>query len=302
MDTIFTAITSLTVLALGACIGSFLNVVVYRIPAGISLVLPPSRCPQCLHKLGKTENVPILGWLWLKGRCRHCRSPISMRYPLVEAATGLVFLLVFLLYDISLQTLGYWAFLSWLIALALIDFDTMTLPNPLTQSGLVAGLAFQVTTGLLPIFQSGEAINHLFNGIAGAVLGLWLVDSIRILGSMVFGQEAMGGGDPKLAAMMGVWLGWQYLPMAIILACAAGVFVGLAGRLVGRLQPLQKIVFGPFLALGAALTVFWGEAIRSAYREFLINSNNTVLLSLLLAVLLLMLIVMRYLKYRNFLS
>lgn len=132
---------------LGAAIGSFLNVVVYRVPAGLSLLWPPSRCPQCLHSLKKRENVPVLGWLWLKGRCAHCRSPISIRYPLVEAATALMFVLVFFVCGWSSLTWGYWLFFSWLLALSLIDADTMTLPNALTQTGLVAGLLFQGVVG-----------------------------------------------------------------------------------------------------------------------------------------------------------
>ena len=147
MEALFVGVISLMVFAGGASIGSFLNVVVYRLPAKLSILWPPSRCPHCLHKLGKRENIPVLGWLWLKGRCRHCKSRISVRYPLVEAITGVLFLLVFWKYGLGLETWGYWAFLSWLLVLSLIDLDTMTLPNSLTQSGLVAGLVFQGTVG-----------------------------------------------------------------------------------------------------------------------------------------------------------
>jgi leader peptidase (prepilin peptidase)/N-methyltransferase len=265
MNALVAGVTYLIVFAFGASVGSFLNVVVYRLPAGLSLLRPPSRCPQCLHQLGKTENVPVLGWLWLKGRCRHCKSPISGRYPLVEAVTGLLFLLVFWMFEVSLQTLGYWAFLSWLLALSLIDFDTMTLPNPLTKSGLVIGLVFQVAVGWLDATSSIGVINQLWSGIAGAVLGIWLFESIRIFGSIVFRKAAMGAGDSKLAAMMGAWLGWKYLLLAGFLSCAVGAFVGGGAIALGLLNRRQPMPFGPFLALGAALTVFWGETILSAY-------------------------------------
>ena len=162
------AIISVIVFALGAAIGSFLNVVVYRLPAGISLLWPPSRCPHCLHKLGKTENVPVLGWLWLRGRCRWCKTPISPRYPLVEATTGLLFCLLFWQFSLSLNTLAYWTFASWLLALSLIDLDTMTLPNPMTQSGLVVGLGFQAFWGWQAGQLSGLA-QHLFLGILAVV-------------------------------------------------------------------------------------------------------------------------------------
>ncbi|MCY7390731.1 MAG: prepilin peptidase, partial [Leptolyngbyaceae cyanobacterium CAN_BIN12] len=113
----------------GAAIGSFLSVVIHRVPAEQSIWLPPSHCPQCGHRLKPWENLPIAGWLSLKGRCSHCKTPIPVRYPLLEAVCGIVFLLVFIAFGVTWKTLGYWLFFSWLLALALIDIDTMTLPN-----------------------------------------------------------------------------------------------------------------------------------------------------------------------------
>ncbi|MFP5274750.1 prepilin peptidase [Coleofasciculus sp.] len=265
MDTLIIIVTSLIVFTLGASIGSFLNVVVYRLPANLSILFPPSRCPHCLHKLGKRENIPILGWLWLKGRCRHCRSHISWRYPLIEAITGLLFLLVFWRYSLGIETLGYWAFLSWLLALSLIDLDTMTLPNSLTQSGLVVGIVFQGAFAFFQTAQLSDISAQIMTGIGGAVLGIWLFDIITLVGSIIFRQTAMGGGDAKLAAMMGAWLGWKYLLLAGFLACAVGAFAGGGAMAMGWLNRRQPMPFGPFLALGAGLTVFWGEAILSAY-------------------------------------
>jgi leader peptidase (prepilin peptidase)/N-methyltransferase len=265
MEALVVGLSSLIVFALGASFGSFLNVLVYRLPAHLSILWPPSRCPQCLHKLGKRENIPVFGWLWLKGRCRHCRSRISVRYPIVEAITGVLFLLVFWTYGFSVQTLGYWAFLSWLLTLSLIDLDTMTLPNSLTQSGLVAGLVFKGTMGFLQASQLSGTSNQLWSGIVGAVLGIWLFDIIAFGGSLVFGQAAMGGGDAKLAAMMGAWLGWKYLLLSGFIACAVGAFAGGGAIALGWLDRRQPMPFGPFLALGAGLTVFFGEAILSTY-------------------------------------
>lgn len=265
MEALTLGVICLIVLAFGAAFGSFLNVVVYRLPAKLSLLWPPSRCPVCLHKLGKRENIPIFGWLLLKGRCRHCRSRISKRYPIVEAITGGLFLLVFWRFGFSLQTLGYWAFLSWLLTLSLIDFDTMTLPNPLTQSGLVAGLVFQGTVGFFQASPSSGVAQQLMFGIVGAVLGIWLLDIIRVAGTILFRQEAMGDADPYLAAMMGAWLGWKYLLVAGFLACAIGAFGGGGAIAIGILSRRQQMPFGPFLAMGAAMTVFFGEALLSSY-------------------------------------
>ncbi|KAM3096593.1 prepilin peptidase [Phormidesmis sp. 146-35] len=262
LDFLLAVPASAIVFLLGAAIGSFLNVVIYRLPAGLSLLYPPSRCPRCLTPLKKQDNVPVVGWLWLKGRCRHCKTPISPRYPLVEAATGLLFLAVFWVFGFSIATVGYWAFLSWLLALSLIDLDTMTLPNSLTKSGLLLGLGFQVANGAT---STADAISALMGSVLGAVLGIWLLDGIAFVGSIVFQQPAMGAGDAKLAAMMGAWLGWKLLLIAGFLACALGAFVGGGAIALGLLDRRQPMPFGPFLALGATFSLFFGEALLSSY-------------------------------------
>lgn len=265
MDFLFEWAAVTIVFALGASVGSFLNVVVYRVPAGLSLLYPPSRCPRCLHRLGKFDNVPVVGWLGLKGRCRYCKAPISPRYPIVEAVTGIVFVLVFWMFGLSWQSCGYWIFFSWLLALSLIDLDTMTLPNPITQSGLVAGLIFQMILGWSTSGSITGSISQLMAGVIGAVLGIWLLDMITIVGSVLLGQSAMGGGDAKLAAMMGAWLGWKYLLLAGFLACLLGAFAGGGAIALGWLDRRQPMPFGPFLALGSVLAAFWGEALLSTY-------------------------------------
>jgi leader peptidase (prepilin peptidase)/N-methyltransferase len=265
MDILLTGLINLIVFVLGASIGSFLNVVIYRIPAGLSLLYPPSRCPHCLTRLSPFENVPVAGWLWLRGRCKHCHAPISMRYPLVEAATGLLFLGVLWNASAPVEIVGYWALLSWLVALALIDLDTLTLPNGLTQSGLVVGLAFQMAQAAEQGWNSAGVSRSLMGGIVGAVLGLWLLDIIALLGSLALGQTAMGAGDSKLAALMGAWLGWKYLLLAGFIACALGAFVGGGAIALGWLDRRQPMPFGPFLAIAAGLTALWGETILSAY-------------------------------------
>ncbi len=251
----------------GAAIGSFINVVVYRLPANLSILWPPSRCPHCLNQLRAYDNVPVLGWLWLRGRCRYCKSKISRRYPLVEAVTGLAFVLIFLRFGVSPLTLGYCAFVSWLLALSLIDLDTMTLPNQLTQSGLILGIGFQL------MLNPTQWENQLIVAISGAVLGLWLFDAIALLGSMILQKSAMGGGDAKLAAMMGAWLGWKYLLLAGFIACALGAFGGGSAIALGWLKRSSRIPFGPLLAFGSILTLFGGEAILVRYLQLFVSSH-----------------------------
>jgi leader peptidase (prepilin peptidase)/N-methyltransferase len=266
MEVVANLVIASFIFIFGAAIGSFLNVVIYRIPAKVSLLYPPSRCPVCRHQLGKTENVPIVGWLWLRGKCRHCKTPISPRYPIIEAVTAILFVAVYLQFGLGITTVAYWGLLSWLLALSLIDYDTMTLPNSLTQSGLILGLGYQVFKG----WHQGESLSttipeQLMAGIIGAVLGIWLFDIITLVASGVLGQTAMGGGDAKLAAMIGAWLGWKLLLVGCFLACAVGAFVGGGAIALGILSRRDPMPFGPFLALGGAIAVFYGERLISAY-------------------------------------
>ncbi len=267
MDIFLAGFIYCLVFALGTAIGSFLSVVVHRVPAGLSIVQPASHCPKCGYWLKPYENVPILGWLSLKGRCSHCRTAIPIRYPLLELTTGIAFLLIFQTFGSSWQTLGYWIFFGWLLALALIDFERGVLPNELTQPGLVAGLIFQIIVGAALGKGLAGVLQQLIVGVFGAVLGIWVGDLIRIFGSAAFGKQAMGGGDPKLMAMMGAWLGWQWMLLAGFLACAVGAAVGMTAIALGWLKNGQPLRFGPFLAIGSMMVVFWGDKILSTYHQ-----------------------------------
>ncbi len=247
---------ALFALLLGACVGSFLNVVVWRLPRGESLLWPPSHCPHCDHRLGPRDNIPVLGWLLLRGRCRYCRGPVAVRYPVVEVVTALWFLACVLHSGPSPTTLAGWLLGSWLLALSLIDLDTMTLPNRLTASGAILGLVWAV----LPTGGPGPLA-----AVLGLAIGLWSLDLLGFFGTLALGQPAMGGGDSKLAGLLGAWLGPIALVVALFLACLSGSVYGLAGRLTGRLQRRQAFPFGPFLALGGAIAWFWGEPLAAAY-------------------------------------
>jgi leader peptidase (prepilin peptidase)/N-methyltransferase len=262
-------------IAIGACIGSFLNVVIYRVPAGLSILYPPSRCPHCLRKLAPRDNIPIIGWFLIRGKCRYCHTPVSWRYPAIEALTAFLFWCVVAYFGTSqpIIILGFYAaFLSWLLALSMIDIDTQTLPNSLTQSGLIMGLIYQGSLAFISSgngdrtnFAGNQLAENLINGIIGAVVAIWLLELIRVGGRIWLQKEAMGGGDPKLAAMLGMWLGWQNILLTVLVASAIGTVIGaiaFATKILGKQQPVP---FGPFLAVGGALSLFFGKQIISTY-------------------------------------
>jgi leader peptidase (prepilin peptidase) / N-methyltransferase len=276
---IYDTIVQVIIFWLGAAIGSFLNVVVYRVPAGLSVIWPPSRCPKCLHQLGMGENIPILGWLLLRGKCRHCRTPISSRYPLIEALTAVIFVIVYNRFGLSIQTVGYSLLMCWLLALTLIDLDTMTLPNSLTQSGLVLGLAFQFAAGYLDNNHSiAGSREYTIQGILAMVLGIWIYDIILIVGSVMMGQAAQGGGDAKLMAMVGAWSNWKIVLLAGGLASGLAIvgFMAVAGYSTlksggkaGANKLIEPLPLGPFIALGATISLFGGEWVMDTYQQLM---------------------------------
>ena len=276
MDALFEGTAILLTTILGASIGSFLNVVVYRLPAGLSLTQPPSRCPKCMTRLRKRENVPIVGWLMLRGQCAHCGTDISMRYPIVEMITALLFLSIFLVFGFSLQTLGNWTFISFLLALALIDMDTLTLDSRLMKSGLILGLAFQTTIAAALTGTLAGTIQGFVWAIAGAVLGLWGLDLLTWIGRFFFGPNAMGGGDAKLLAVIGAWVGIKLMVLSCFLACVVGSVFGLIAIALKVLKRGNPFPFGPFLALGAILSVFYGDLIWSSYWTIIEKLYGTV--------------------------
>jgi leader peptidase (prepilin peptidase) / N-methyltransferase len=283
------------VFGLGACVGSFLNVVIYRLPAGISLLWPPSRCPKCGHKLGLTENIPILGWLLLRGRCRHCHTSISARYPLVETFTAVMWLATFWRFGATWQTGGYCLLLAWLIALAAIDLDTMTLPNPLTSSGLVLGVVFQTFVGYQETQTTAGAGQYFIGSIGGMVLGIWIYDIIQILGTLLMGQLAQGGGDAKLMGMVGAWLGWSGVVLTGGMASLVGSVVMGSAVLLGSSR--RKFPLGPFLAAGAAVSLFAGDQIITAYQNTMASmdrSTNLILAGIMFIVLVVYLVYVRH--------
>ena len=264
---------------LGACVGSFLNVVIHRLPrmiehdwacqcaelrneaapAGekLGLARPRSRCPACGHQITAGENIPLLSYLRLKGRCSACQAPISPRYPLVEAVTTLISGLIAWHFGWSFALCGA-LLLSWaLIALAVIDFDTHLLPDAVTLPLLWLGLAFNLVGTFAPL---GAAV-------IGAMAGYLVLWSLFWLFKLATGKEGMGYGDFKLLAALGAWLGWALLPSIILLSSVVGAAVGISLIVFTRRGRDIPIPFGPYLAAAGLIALLWGNRLTAYYLD-----------------------------------
>lgn len=241
---------------LGACVGSFLNVVVWRLPRQESLLLPPSHCPRCGTRLTWFENLPVLGWLLIRGRCRHCHRPVALRYPLVELLCAGLWMAALMARPTAMGSaappllllLAGWLLVSWLLPLALIDMDRLWLPEPMLRWGVVLGLVVTAALGFSQDAATGRAL--LFSHLLAAGAGLLALEALSLLAERLMGRPALGLGDAKLAALLGAWLGPASLVAALALAVLVGAIGGLIGRLLGLLQRHQPFAFGPCLVLG----------------------------------------------------
>ncbi len=238
---------------LGACLGSFINVVIYRLPRDESIVYPPSRCPRCGHRLSWWENLPILSYLILRGRCRECHGPISPRYPLVELSAALLLSSCYITYGLSVKLLWAALFVLSLLAVFFIDLDHQIIPDEIDIPGTVIGLAMSPwTVGFLP-------------SLAGGILGGGGFFLVGYVASRIMKKEALGGGDVKLMAMVGTFLG----PTGVLLTTLVGALLGaVVGSLWLKISGKGKhtpIPFGPFLVVGAYVSLFWGQEILRWY-------------------------------------
>ena len=242
---------------LGACVGSFLNVCVYRWPEDRSVISPPSTCPGCGSRIRWYDNVPVLGWMWLRGKCRACGAPISIQYPLVELLTAALWVMAAWRFGLSWQTLSTALFFTILLGIALSDARTYIIPDQFTLGGLVLGLALSFAPGGI----------DWRSAFVGAALGYGLLWLVAVLGEWAFKKPAMGGGDIKMMAMVGAFLGPVGVLLTIFLGALFGtlIFAPISMR-TGKLVP-----FGIFLALGAAVTEPFGQALVDWYvRSFLV--------------------------------
>ncbi len=253
---------------LGLIVGSYLNVVIYRLPRGISTVLPRSRCPECGGAIRAVDNVPVFSFLLLGGRCRACRARISWRYPLIEAATAGLFVACLLRFGISVQAPAAALFGSLMLVLALIDIDHMILPDALTYPAIALGILLQPLLGWARLWQGGPW-GALAGGALGALLGSGVLLAVWLAWYLIRHEEGMGLGDVKMLAAIGAFLGWKGVVVALFFAALSGAMVGLALMAWGGFGAKSKLPFGAFLALGGLVALFAGEPLVQAYARLL---------------------------------
>jgi leader peptidase (prepilin peptidase)/N-methyltransferase len=264
-------------LLLGLIVGSFLNVVIYRLPLmmerswqaecaelrgeaaaaaePLNLATPRSRCPNCGHPIAALDNIPLISYLLLRGRCRACAAPISLRYPAIEAVSGLLSAAAAWHFGFGLAAAGALVFCWCMIALTAIDFDKQLLPDSITLPLMWLGL----------LLNLGGTFSDLHSGVVGAISGYLLLWLVYWGFKLATGKEGMGYGDFKLLAAIGAWLGWQVLPLTILLSSLVGAVVGIGLMLVRRHGRDVPIPFGPYLASAGLVALFWGKSMTESY-------------------------------------
>jgi leader peptidase (prepilin peptidase)/N-methyltransferase len=240
---------------LGLCLGSFANVCIYRIPQNKSIVHPGSSCPHCGVKLRFFDNIPLISYLLLKGRCRACSASISMRYPLVEVLTALLSLALFVRFGFGIQYVQFMLFAGTLLILSFIDFDHKILPDVLTLPGILVGWLASFLPGGISWVDS----------LIGLMAGGGSLYLVAFTYERITGREGLGGGDIKLLAMIGAWMGWVSLPLIVLMSSLSGAVIGSIFILSGGKGARTQIPFGPFLSVGALFYLFWGREITYWY-------------------------------------
>ncbi|WP_395006995.1 prepilin peptidase [Undibacterium sp.] len=261
----------------GLLIGSFLNVVIHRLPimmqresdnyvasesgkepvhtSRYNLIVPRSACPHCAHQISALENIPIISYLMIGGKCRGCKTPISKRYPIIEAITGVLSGFMIWHFGSGVAGMGAVVFVWFLVAMTFIDADTQLLPDDLTLPLMWIGLLLN----LHGTYTSTE------NAIIGAVAGYLSLWSVYWAFKLITGKEGMGYGDFKLLAALGAWMGWGLLPLVILLSSAVGAVIGISMMVLGKLGKGKPIPFGPYLAIAGLIALLWGHRINSEY-------------------------------------
>ncbi len=262
---------------LGLLVGSFLNVVIHRLPKMMerewhanclelqgkevpeqtkyNIVTPRSACPKCGHQISALENIPVISYLFLGGKCKGCKTKISLRYPLIEALTGALIGLAAYQFGYTYAALFAFVFIFALITLTFIDYDTQLLPDDITLPLLWLGLLFNINSGFA----------DLKSAVIGAMLGYLILWSVYWLFKLIRGKEGMGYGDFKLLGAIGAWFGWQLLPAVILLSSVAGALIGVGLMLFKGKGSNSAIPFGPFLALGGIAALFFGQQLAGFY-------------------------------------
>lgn len=232
----------------GAAIGSFLNVLIYRIPEGQSIIFPSSRCPKCTHSIRFYDNIPIISYLGLRGRCRDCHEKISLRYPFVEAITALLSMLLFWKFGLSTKYLFSFIFTCALIVITFIDLDHQIIPDVITLPGIPVFF-------LVAIFFMGI---HVLEALLGILIGGGCLFAIAFIYELITKREGMGGGDIKLLAMLGAFLGWKSLFFILFVSSLLGAVVGISVMIARGKDMKYAVPFGPFLSIAAVAYLFVG--------------------------------------------
>lgn len=249
------------VFVFGACVGSFLNVCVTRIPQQASVVRPASHCQNCLAAIPFFDNIPLLSFLLLKGRCRACGVRIPFRYPVVEFVTAILALTLFLRFGFSWLFLGYSIFAGALVVVSFIDLEQRIVPNIVSLPGVVLGLVFSVLAWLLAITPFPTPLNSLLGVLLGGGM-FWIV---ALVYEWLRGREGLGFGDVKLMAMIGAFLGWSGIPVTLFVGSLLGAVWGLGLMLVKGVDSKYALPFAPFLCTGALVDLLWGADLVTRY-------------------------------------
>ena len=245
------------VFVFGACVGSFLNVCICRLPVNESVVSPPSHCRACKALLPWHDNLPLLGYLMRRGRCGSCGEKFSIRYFMVELLTGLLAVVLTWQFGPTLTTLGYFAFAAALVVITFIDLDHQIIPDVISLPGVLAGLLFSLLSPLPTL--------TLWTSFIGALVGGGILLAVALGYQLLTGREGMGGGDVKLLAMIGAFLGWRAIPFTIFIASLLGSIVGVTAMIRNRADSKLALPFGPFLSFGALSYLFIGESLIAWY-------------------------------------
>jgi len=254
----------IVVFIFGSIVGSFLNVCIYRLPKGRSVIIPGSHCPNCAQAIHWYDNIPILSYIFLCGEARCCKARISFRYLIVEVLTAAAFLVLFLTFGLTPKFFAYAAMVSGLIVATFVDFEIQEIPDEVSIGGLVIGLILAIA--FPSILSEATRFNGFLNSFLGALAGGGMIYAMGMLGEFAFKKEAMGGGDVKLLAMIGAFIGWKFVVLTFFLAPVFGSVVGIILKIrYGK----DIIPYGPYLSLAAVASIFFGERLlRSLFCGF----------------------------------
>jgi leader peptidase (prepilin peptidase)/N-methyltransferase len=233
----------------GVVVGSFLNVCIFRMPAKTSIIKPLSQCPHCHHPIRLYDNIPLISYIVLRGKCRDCGGKISWQYPLVELITALLSLLLFLKFGLTLIFLTFFIFTAVLIVIAFIDFDHQIIPDVLTIPGIPVFFLLAVFVVKVPWLEA----------LIGLLIGGGVLFAIAFVYELLTKREGMGGGDIKLLAMIGGFLGWKSLIFILLFSSFSGVIVGITAMIIKKQDTKYAVPFGPFLSAAAVAYLFWGD-------------------------------------------